>query len=68
MGRDWLTKIRLDWQQLHHIHVQSMPSLPGSLQAILNNYGAVFKDKLGLVKGTTAKIYLKQGDQPQSFL
>ena len=61
MGRDWLTKIRLDWQQLNH--VQSRPF--GSLQAILDRHCAVFKDELGLVRGTSAKIQLKPGAQPR---
>ena len=52
IGRDWLTKIHLDWQKLNH--VQSTPSF--SLQAILDCHCAVFRDELGLVRGTSAKI------------
>ena len=59
MGRDWLTKVRLDWQQLHH--VQSRP--PSSLQAILDRHRAVFKDELWLVRGTLAEIHLNPGAQ-----
>ena len=57
MGCDWLIKIRLDWQQLNHLQ----STAPGSLQAVLDNHGAVFKDELGLVKGTSVKIHLKLG-------
>ena len=48
VGHDWLTKVRLDWQQLNHLQ----STAPESLQAILDNHGAVFKDELELVKRT----------------
>ena len=59
-GCDWLTRIWLDWQKLNHL--QSRP--PRSLQATLDNHGVIFKDELGLLKGTSVKIQLKSGAQP----
>ena len=54
LGRDWLKKIRLDWQTLHHL--QAVP--PKKLQEILDQHSEVFKDELGLVKGVTATILI----------
>ena len=43
LGRDWLGQIRLDWQQIHHVH-------SASLQELLTRYAAVFKEGLGTLK------------------
>ena len=51
LGRDWLGQIRLDWQQIHHVH-------SASLQELLARYPAVFKEGLGTLKGFEAKIYV----------
>ena len=49
LGRDWLSQIRLDWHQIHHIH-------SASLQFLLACYPAVFQDGLGILQGYQAKI------------
>jgi len=41
LGRDWLAKLKLYWQELNQIHQQS------DLQTILDNHSAVFKEELG---------------------
>ena len=40
LGRDWLSQIKLDYRQIHHVH-------SSSLQALLARYPAVFQDGLG---------------------
>ena len=52
LGRDWLSQLRLDWAQIHHMN-HSDP-----LQTVLDHHPAVFEQSLGLVHGTTAKICL----------
>ena len=52
LGRDWLLAIKLDWSQLHHMTV------PSALHKVLQKHTTVFKDELGEVKGTTAKIHV----------
>ena len=60
LGRDWLTKIRLDWTHLCNNHV--CYSL--SLQGILADYSTVFDTVLGTLKGFTATIIVDPAVQP----
>ena len=60
-GRDWLTKLCLDWTQLCANHV--CYSL--SLQGILDKYTSVFSSELGTLKDTTVTISLDPTAQPQ---
>ena len=48
VGRDWLTKIRLDWGNI--CNIQANPTWP---QKVLDKHKSVFQDRLGLVKNTT---------------
>ena len=63
VGRDWLLKIRLDWQNLNRL--QAAP--PTHLQVIIDRHAAVFKDELGLVKDVAAKIYVGDKAQPRFY-
>ena len=54
--RDWLLKIKLDWHELHY--------LSGTHQQLDNKHNQVFKDELGLIKGTTAKFAVDKNAQP----
>ena len=51
LGRNWLSLIRLDWKQIHHIHTDS-------LQAVLERHPAVFQEGLGTMKEFKAKIHV----------
>ena len=57
-GQDWLQKIKLDWHELHHL------SGTDSMQQLDNLLSQVFKDELGLIKGTTAKLAVDTNAQP----
>ena len=57
----WLAYFRLDWAQLHGLHV------PDELQTLLDSYSAVFKPELGLVIGTAAKIHIDPPTPPKFF-
>ena len=60
MGRDWLTKIRLDWGRLYNVQTELT-----ELQKVLDNHKAVFCDELGLVKDAIAKIQVDGTFQPR---
>ena len=51
LGRDWLSRIQLDWKQIYHVH-------SNGLQAVLDKHPEVFREGLGTMKGFTAKIYV----------
>ena len=53
MGRDWLTKIRLDWGNICNIQANST-----WLQKVLDKHKTVFQDGLGLVKNTMKQLNL----------
>ena len=50
LGRDWLSKISLDWRSINHIQ-------SSSLQTVISRYPAVFPEGLGTFKGFHAQIY-----------
>ena len=53
LGRNWLQKIRLDWQEIHQL--QQIPAL----QETLKRYAEVFENELGEIKGREARIDVK---------
>ena len=58
MGRDWLRKIRLNWDELK-IHHLSSP-----ISTLIDRYGSLFSEEQGELKGFTAHLALKEGAQP----
>ena len=57
-GRDWLSQIKLDWRQIHHVHSPNLQSLP-------SRYPSVFQKGLGMLKGFKAKIYVDPNAVPR---
>ena len=57
MGRDWLRKIRLNWDELK-IHHLSSP-----ISTLIDRYGSLFSEEQGELKGFTAHLALKEGGQ-----
>ena len=60
LGRDWLTRIRLDWTELCNNHACYCLSL----QDILDSNSSVFSPELGTLKGITATIQLDASAKP----
>ena len=60
LGRNWLQKIRLDWQGIRHL--QQIPDLQETLQ---NKYDDVFDDGLGEINGMEARIDVDTQAQPR---
>ena len=60
LGKDWLSSIRLPWQQsLYKIQTDST-----DLQHLLKKHASVLKDELGSAKGFTAKIHVEEKAKP----
>ena len=59
LGRDWLLKIKIDWHKLNHLSATNQ-----QLDKLLNEHSQVFKDKLGLIRGTTSKLTIDTNAQP----
>ena len=63
LGQDWLRHLRLDWATLNHIsEVES-----SELKKLLNDHSVLFAEGLGKIKGTTARLYLKEGGKPRFY-
>ena len=54
-------EIKLDWRELHHL---SGTDSKQQLDDLLSRHSQVFKDVLGLIKGTTAKLAVDTNAQP----
>ena len=51
MGRDWLQHLKLDWATLNHISEADC----SESKSLLNTHAALFSQRLGCIKGTTAR-------------
>ena len=61
-GRDWLSKIKLDW---HEIKTVTADLANTQLQTLLNKHQQVFDEGFGKLNGTQAKLHLKENAQPK---
>ena len=61
LGKDWMTKIGLDWGQLIH----KIRKDPSELETLLQKYPSVFQDELGLAETFTAKIHVDPEAEPR---
>ena len=57
MGRDWLSRICLNWHKTHHVHTP--------LQAVLDRYPAVFQLGLGILQGYEVNVYVHPAAVPR---
>ena len=62
--RDWLLKIKLNWEKLHLNYLQHKTL---KLEDVLNHHNMLFKDKLGLVQSMQAKVHVDPQSQPKYF-
>ena len=65
IGWDWMMHIRLDWKKFALDLNNLQPAPPTALQDILQKHAAFFREELGLVRGTTAKIHMDATAQPR---
>ena len=57
-GRDWLTKIHLNWGAINTVKCRTLTS-------VLESYSSVFEPGLGTLQGYKAKIHMDPGAQPK---
>ena len=62
LGRDWLSKIKLNWEELHHIDQTKL-----TLEAVLDKHSKVFREELGMVREVTAKLHVDPQDRPKFY-
>ena len=63
LGRRWLEKLRLNWQEVFLVRDGDT----GPLQEILNKHSPVFDGELGSMKDITVKLTVKPGSKPKAF-
>ena len=61
IGRNWLTKIQLDWRNIF------ANSEEQQLDDLLHRYSSVFEDKLGTVRDLKVKLSVKENSNPKFF-
>ena len=62
LGRDWLSKLKLDWSK---ILAATSESVPGSVKEVLDKHASLFSDGYGTIKDFKAQIHLKENAQPK---
>ena len=69
-GRNWLSRVKLDWKKICSIRV-SDPGLTPDVKSQLHNtvqcHSDVLKPGLGTIKGITAKLAMKPDAQPKFY-
>ena len=60
LGRDWLPLIKLDWAQIHAVHAVDVNDL-------VRKHETVFREELGCIQGTTAKLHVEANMQPRFY-
>ena len=61
-GHNWMEAIKLNWDSIFIVNPGKVHS---QLKKVLDAHKEVFAEDLGTLKGTKAKIYLKEGAQPK---
>ncbi len=59
LGRDWLTKLRLDWKSIFNLRTRE------GVEDLLERHSEVFKPELGTVRGMKAKLFVDPEARPQ---
>ena len=60
IGRNWLTKIQLDWKNFTVTGEQQLDEL-------LHQHNSVFEDRLGSVRDMTVKLFVEENSKPKFF-
>lgn len=63
LGRDWLRKIRLNWETIAPVSVNRTST--DTLESVLKRYESVFTDKLGHIHPYEAKLHVKPEAPPK---
>ena len=69
LGRNWLSRLELDWGEIHHLNLPHMEKKMQNpqLQRVLNKYAVVFEDSHQAVMTEAAKIYVSDKAVPKYY-
>lgn len=56
-GREWLRKIRLDWNSINKVSVESIKT---ETNRLMDKHKSVFRDEIGCVKGIKGNLILQE--------
>lgn len=65
MGRDWLSKIKLNWHRINAVRQANQPR--PKLEDVVQQYPKLFDGKLGTITGFTAQLKVNENATPQYF-
>ena len=67
MGREWLNEIRINWQELNLAAETSNNVAPmnNEVGKLLQKYGNIFKEGLGVMNTFEARLQVKEGAKPK---
>ena len=63
MGRDWISRFRLDWETLNTVRA----SPDSRIQEVLDRHSDIFKEELGHIKGAPVTLHTDPSQQPRFF-
>ena len=63
LGRDWLSKIRLNWTDVHRMYSPSAHNAP--LDSVLDKYNTLSRDELGSIQDVTATRHIDPSVKPR---
>ena len=65
-GRDWLSKIQLDWGEIKALKLSQTPEgvMQHKVDQLLQKYESVFSEGVGTLKGHKANLKVEEGCQP----
>lgn len=66
-GREWLSKVKLDWTMIKAVRSTIPVPEDCALAALLNNRAAVFQEGLGTLKGFEVALTLNPEHKPKFF-
>ena len=61
MGRNWLEHIHINWAVIHSLRLDRDVEHP------LQKHASLFRDEAGLLKATTAQLFLPPETRPKFF-
>ena len=59
-------QVKLDWRQLHSVR-ENTPKPTSALSGILEKHKELFKDEVGTIRGTKARLHVDPNAQPKFF-
>ena len=68
-GRDWLSKIQLDWGEIKALKLSQTPEgvMQQKVDQLLQQYETVFSEIEGTLKGHKADLKVEKGCQPSFY-